>query len=118
MVLSAFEAVLGNFVDQVCILAGVTDHLDEGSVVLDELVRLSDFDDPSPAHHNHLVVVSDGVQSVGDGDDSGVLELGVDALLDEVVGFHVHVRCDFIQDQELVVAKQCPRQAQQLLLPH
>ena len=96
----------------------MADHFGEGSVVLNELVRLSDFDDSAPAHHNHLVVVSDGVQSVGDGDDRGVLELGVDALLDEVVGFHVHIRFGFIQDQELVVPKQCLRQAQQLLLPH
>ena len=96
----------------------MTNHLGEGSIVLDESVRLSDFDDSTPAHHNHLVVVGDSVQSVGDGDDSGVLELGVDTFLDEVVSFHVHVRCGFIQDQELVVAKQCPRQAQQLLLPH
>ena len=96
----------------------MTNHLGEGSIVLDESVRLSDFDDSTPAHHNHLVVVGDSVQSVGDGDDSGVLELGVDTFLDEVVSFHVHVRCDLIKDQELVIAKQCSRQAQQLLLPH
>ena len=96
----------------------MADHFGEGSVVLNELVRLSDFDDPAPAHYNDLVVVSDGVQSVGNRDDGGVLELGVDTLLDEVVSFHVHIRCGFIQDQELVISKQCPRQAQQLLLPH
>lgn len=55
---------------------------------------------------------------MGDGDHGGVAKLGLDAVLDEVVGEHVDVGRGLVQHQHLVLAQQRPRQTQQLLLAH
>ena len=108
-----------NLANKVGVLASVADHLGEESfLLLEELVRRTSLNDSTPAHDDDLVVVGDGVETVGDGDDGGVGELGVDAVLDELVGGHVHVRRGFVQDQELVAPQQCACQTQQLLLSH
>ena len=65
-----------------------------------------------------MVIICNSVQSVRYSDHCGVLELGLDAVLDEVVGLHVDIGRGLVQHQELVLLEQGPRQAQQLLLAH
>ena len=47
------------------------------------------------------VVVHDGVQSVGDGEDAAPGELLPDGGLDQVVSLQVHGCCGLVQDQDL-----------------
>ena len=72
----------------------------------------------APLHHHHLIIVSNCIEAVSDGNHCCAYKLPFDALLDKLICLHVHIRCGFIKDQELVVTKQCSRQTQQLLLTH
>ena len=72
----------------------------------------------SNVHHDDLVIVGDGIESVGDRQDGCIGESFANAFLDEAVGLHIHVRSGLIQDQEFVVSEKGSRQAKQLLLPH
>lgn len=113
-----FKAGLGLAGDENCVFAGVADHVEEGALPLDELVGRAHFDDPALLHDDDLVVVRNGVEAVGDGDDGGVAELLLDGGLDEAVSLHVHVRGRLVEHQELVPAQERPGQAEQLLLAH
>ena len=46
------------------------------------------------------VIVKDGVESVSDGEDSTVLELCADGVLDEVIGGHIDRRRGFVEHQD------------------
>ena len=104
--------------DDFGILARVFYHLSEESASQQQLVRSFCLYDPASVHHEHLVVVGDRVEPVRDGDDGGLPELGLDAVLDEVVGHHVHVRSGLVEHQELVLPQQRAGQAEQLFLSH
>ena len=65
-----------------------------------------------------VVIVHDGVQPVGDGQDGGVLELSPDGLLDQVISLEVHSSRGFIQDEDLGLPEQGPGQTDELALPH
>ena len=78
------------------------DHLAEEPILLNKFVGGTNLLYPPPTHHDDLVVVSYGVESVGNGDHCGALELCVNAVLNKIVGFHVHVGGSFIKDQEFV----------------
>ena len=69
-------------------------------------------------HHQHVVVVDDGVQAVRDGQHRGVHEGLPYRPLDLLVGFLVHVGRGFVHDQDFRVDRQGPPQAEQLLLTH
>ena len=47
------------------------------------------------------VIVHDGVQPVGNGDDSTASKLITDGLLDKVIRFHVNSSSGFIKHQDL-----------------
>lgn len=64
------------------------------------------------------VVVHDGVETVGNGDDGGASELLSNGPLDECVRVHVDGGSRFVQHQHLRLAQQCSRQAHQLSLSH
>ena len=44
-----------------------------------------------------LVVVHDGVEAMGNSDNSALTELTPDGFLNEVISFQVHSSCGFIQ---------------------
>jgi hypothetical protein len=96
----------------------MTHHFFEKSFPQQQLIWCTFLHDRTFVHHYDFIVVSHGVEAVGDGDDRGVLELLPDALLDEVVRLHVHVRCRLVHYQETVPPQQRPAQAQKLPLPH
>ena len=50
---------------------------------------------------NSPVVVHDGVESVGDGDNGARAEGGANGVLDQRVCFHVNRRRRFVQNQNL-----------------
>jgi hypothetical protein len=114
----AFVARLRLVYDQCGIFASVVHHLEEGSLLLDQLKGGAHFDYSPLLHHDNIVVVGDRIESMGDRDDSCVLELLLDYRLDEVVGLHVHVGSGLIQHNELVSTEQSTCQAQELLLAH
>ena len=93
-------------------------HLSKKTAFQYQFVRAPNLHYSTSVHHDHLVVVGDRVEPVRDGDDSGLLELGLDAVLDEVVSRHVHVRSGLVKHQELVLPQQCTSQAKQLFLTH
>ena len=62
------------------------------------------------------VIVHDGVEAVGNGDDSRISKLSTDRFLDEVVCFHVDGSSRLVQDKDLGLAKESPGQADQLSL--
>ena len=90
-------ALASQLSDDFGVPARVVDHLREHAALYEQIVRSTRLGDSSSVHHDHLVVVGDGVQPVRDGDDRGVPELGLDAVLDEVVGPHVHVRSGLVE---------------------
>lgn len=83
-------------------------HFFEKSFPQQQLIWCTFLHDGSFVHHDDFVVVRHGVEAVGDGDDGGVLELLPDALLDEMVRLHVHVRCRLVHYQETVSPQQRP----------
>jgi len=63
--------------DVFSIFACVIDHVTEGSSFQYQLVWLTDLQHSSSVHNDDFVVICDGVQSVSDGDDGVVFELGL-----------------------------------------
>lgn len=61
-------------------------------------------------------VVHDGIEPVGDGQDSAVLKLGPDGGLDQVVRLTVYSCSGLIQNQDLGLAEESAGQADQLPL--
>ena len=86
----------GHFPYQLGIPSCVVDHLSKQTLPANQLVRTAGFDDPAFIHHNDFVIVGDGVQPMCDSDDSCFFEPVVNAVLDEMVGLHIHVRCRLI----------------------
>lgn len=108
-----------NKLDIFCIFACVVDHVAEHSSLQDQLIRFSHFGDPSSVHHDDFVVVCDRIESMGNGDDGRVLELGLQHVLNQLVCLHVHVGSGFVQHQELVVfPQQGPCKTQKLFLTY
>ena len=56
---------------------------------------------PASIQHHYPVVVSDGVESVCDGEYGAALEGLPDGGLDEVIRLHIHGCCRLIQQQDL-----------------
>ena len=72
----------------------------------------------SNTHHTHsLVIIQDGVQSVGNGEHSARGKLRADGLLNEVIGLHVHCCCCLVQYKDLGLPQQSTCQTHQLTLP-
>ena len=64
------------------------------------------------------VVVHDGVQPVGDGDNSTASKLIANGLLDEVICFHVNCSSGLIKHQNLGFPQQSSCKTHKLALPH
>ena len=69
-------------------------------------------------HTRSLVIVQDGVEAMGYGENRAVPKLGTNRLLDEVIRFHVNGRSGFIQHKNLCLAQKSSGQADQLTLPN
>ena len=72
-------------------------------------MRTTTLYDPALVHHDHLVVVSDRIQPMGNRDHSSIGELSLNALLYETVRDHVHVGSGLVQNEHLVAPQQGPR---------
>ena len=97
--------------------SGILTHLSEyGSVLFPELPRLSRFGHLSLLHDHNPIRLQDGVEPVGNGDDSAITEALPDGLLDGLVRVGVHGGGGLVQNKDLGLPQQCPRQAQQLPL--
>ena len=69
--------------------------------------------------NNHTpVIIHDGIEAVGDGENRTFCKLGSDGLLDEVVSLQVHCSCGLIQYQDPRLPEQGPGQTYQLTLTH
>ncbi len=64
------------------------------------------------------VAVEDGVEPVRDREDGAVSELLADRVLDELVRLQVDGGRRLVQNQNLRLAQQRPRQTHELPLPH
>ena len=64
------------------------------------------------------VIVHDGVEPVGYGEDGTVGKLSADGLLNEVISLQVHGCRGFIQNQNLGLAQESSSQTHQLTLTH
>ena len=64
------------------------------------------------------VIIHDGIEAVGDGENGTFCKLGSDSLLDEVVSLQVHCSCGLIQYQDPGLPEQGPSQTHQLTLTH
>ena len=104
--------------DDFGVSTSLLNHFSEDAFSLNQFHGTACLYNLTSVHHDDLVVVGDGVESVGDRQDGGVGESFANAFLDEAVGLHIHVRSGLIQDQEFVVSEKGSRQAKQLLLPH
>lgn len=69
-------------------------------------------------HNNSPGAVHDGMQAVGNSEDSAVWKLFADGVLNQVVCLQVNSCCGFIQDQDTWFPQQCSGQTQQLPLPN
>ena len=73
------------------VFARVLHHPIESPLLSKQLVRVAFLDDSPLTHHQHLIIIGDRVQSVGNCHDCGVSEPFLEDLLDEVVSLHVYV---------------------------
>ena len=66
--------------------------------------------------HDYLIIVSNCVKSVGNGDDSCVLEPLSDHLLHESIGLHVKIRGGLVKEEDFISAEEYSCETNQLLL--
>eukprot|EP00665_Eupelagonemidae_sp_cell47_P004449 gene4449-biopygen4896 len=66
----------------------------------------------------YVVIVHDGLKTVGDSEDGAVTECFGDGLLDEGIGLHIHRRSHLIHQKQFALAKKSPCKAHKLALPH
>lgn len=62
------------------------------------------------------VIVHDCIQSVGNGQDGTVTKLITDSGLNQLISFHIHCSCGFVQDKYFGFTKKCSCHTQQLSL--
>ena len=84
-------ALFRQFNDLCCTLPRVVGHFVEETLLLVEFVWMPDFSHQPLVHHDHLVVVGDCEESVRDRNQSFMLELFPQNLLDEPVCLLVNV---------------------------
>jgi hypothetical protein len=82
--------------DGISVFSCMLHHVIELPMLFDQLPRCSLLHDASSLHYDDFVVVSDGVQPVGDSYHGGVCEFFADDVLDEGVSSHVDVRSGFV----------------------
>ena len=58
----------------------------------------SDLDNPTRVHHQNLICVFDGAQSMGDDERCSVLEKPGQTLLDQLLALAVEIAGGFVQD--------------------
>jgi hypothetical protein len=78
------------------------------------------FDDPALAHHDNVVGISDGGESVGDhngGDGSKVLTDLINGALDLFLVLLVQCTSSFIKKEDLWLLNKCSCDSDSLLLP-
>jgi len=83
--------------------------------VLGELLGIAELDALATVHDHYVGTVDDGVDPVGDGEDSGVLEVLVHHLLDAFFRLDVDVGSGLIQHDNFVVFEDSSSDANQLL---
>ena len=84
--------------DELSVFACMLHHIVELTLSLQQLPRSALLLYATSFHHDHLVVVSNCVESVGDCYHSCVCELLTNDFLDEGVCLHVDVRSGLIKD--------------------
>ena len=99
----SFLSFPGDPLDYFSIFPCVLHHFSEHSLFLDQLQWTSSFCDSPLVHHDDLVVICDGVESVRNGDNCTLFESCTNAFLNKSIGFHVDIRCSFIQNEEPIV---------------
>ena len=70
----------------------------------------------SVVENQHLVIIQDGVQSMSNSNDCGILKLVTNDFLDQTVSLQFHISGGFIHDDDLALLDQCTSQAHQLPL--
>lgn len=80
-------------------------HFVKCGLLQDQLIRRAHFHYPSSLHHDDVIIIGNRDQPVSDGYDGGVFEFALQHRLNEIVGFHVHIRRCFVQDQDIVLAQ-------------
>mmetsp|Transcript_9688 Transcript_9688/g.24848 ORF Transcript_9688/g.24848 Transcript_9688/m.24848 type:complete len:296 (-) Transcript_9688:710-1597(-) len=89
---------------------------EEGVVVLQQVVGRVVLSDGTAVHDGDAVVVDDGVEAVGDGEDGARVELRADGRLDQVVGGEVDGGGGLVHEDEARALEQHAREAEQLHL--
>ena len=107
------------------------DHLSKVTVISGDaivLIRLNQepkwmiiLDASAGFHYQDPICIDHSRKSVRNDHHSGRIllhELLSQLSLDEVVSLHVHIRCSFIEYEDLGLKKHCPAQTNKLLLSH
>ena len=74
----------------------------------------SSFQDPAVFQHHDQVGVRDGTQSVGNDERRAVAQQLAQRRLDELLAFRVQITGGLVQDQDLRVSQQRPRDREPL----
>jgi hypothetical protein len=72
--------------------------------------------DAASPHHDHLVIVRDGVESVGYRDDGRLGKFLANYTLNKGISPHIDVGCRLVKHQKFISLQQCPSQTKQLSL--
>ena len=92
-------------------------HLVELPSSFIQFIRTPLLGNPSLAHHDHHVAVSDCMKTVRDQDLGQTPQVRVESLVHKLVCLHVDVGSGLVHQKNLVPCRQCSGQTQQLLFP-
>ena len=84
--------------------------------VFEELLRLIELKDLTFTQDENLVGLNDGLKTMGNCDDSAMLELLRDQGLDLLLGYDIDVGSGFIKKDDLILTQNSTTDANQLLL--
>lgn len=90
--------------------------IEDGAGVAKKVGRSIKLSDMAIRHDKDAIVIKDGVETMGDGDDGVVLELLTEGSLDQLIGDDVARGGGLVEEEDLLVTKDGASKAEELAL--